>query len=186
MKYFPAFIKLENKKILIVGGGYIAVEKIEKLLDFTIDITVIAEIISPQMQTILDKNSLIFEQKSYKKGDIDSFNIVIIAVDSLILQEEIWIESRESRILCNAVDSVDYCDFIFPSYVKEGDLTIAISTSGASPAIAKHLKIYLKKVLPKSISSFLVQMKELRASLPKGKERMKLLDKKAREFFDKI
>ncbi|HIO90916.1 MAG TPA: bifunctional precorrin-2 dehydrogenase/sirohydrochlorin ferrochelatase [Campylobacterales bacterium] len=186
MKYFPAFIKLENKKILIVGGGNIAIEKIEKLLDFTIDIKVIARMIIPQMQTILEENNLLFEKRTYKKGDINSFDIVIIAVDSLKLQEEIWIESRETRILCNAVDSVDYCDFIFPSYIKEGDLTIAISTSGASPAIAKHLKLYLKKILPKSISTFLIQMKELRASLPKGKERMQLLDKKAREFFNNI
>ncbi len=82
------------------------------------------------------------------------------------------------------MDSVDYCDFIFPSYIKKDDLTIAISTSGASPALAKHLRIYLSKLIPSSISAFLNEMKKLRKTLPKGKERMKMLDKKAKRYFE--
>ncbi|MCK4737412.1 MAG: bifunctional precorrin-2 dehydrogenase/sirohydrochlorin ferrochelatase, partial [Sulfurimonas sp.] len=75
-----------------------------------------------------------------------------------------------------------YCDFIFPSYVKKDDLTVAISTSGASPAMAKHLRIYLQNLIPSGISEFLVEMKNLRKTLPKGKERMKMLDKKAEDY----
>ena len=78
--------------------------------------------------------------------------------------------------------SVDYCDFIFPSYVKENDLTIAISTSGSSPAFAKHFKKYIKGLIPSNVSEFLQEMKALRVKLPKGKERMKMLDKKAEDY----
>jgi len=184
--YFPAFIKLDGKKILIVGGGYIAVEKIEKLLDFTKDIKVIAKEISSDMQKYINTHNLAYEEKAYEVGDISGFDVVIIAVDSLLVQENIFKESRSSRVLCNAVDSVDFCDFIFPSYIKEGDLTIAISTSGASPAIAKHLKLYLKKVIPDALNNFLQEMKSLRQTLPKSKERMKMLDKKAKDFFQKL
>lgn len=182
MAYFPAFIKLDNKKILIVGGGNIAYEKLERLLDFTHDIEVIAADLSEQMMQRLLQENIPYSKRIYKKGDIAAYSVVIIAVDDIALQAEIYEESKQYKCLCNAVDSVEYCDFIFPSYVKKDDLTIAISTSGASPALAKHLKAYLKDLIPSGISDFLKEMKELRNTLPKGKERMKMLDQKAKAY----
>jgi len=182
MAYFPAFIKLDNKKILIVGGGYIAYEKLDHLLDFTQDIYVIASEFSQEMMNRIEKENLGFEQRKYIKGDIKEYAVVIVAVDDIPLQAEIFKESKEYNCLCNSVDSVDYCDFIFPSYIKKDDLTIAISTSGASPAMAKHMKLYLKNLIPDSISEFLKEMKNLRKTLPKGKERMKMLDEKAKNY----
>ncbi len=182
MGYFPAFIKLDNKKILIVGGGYIAYEKLEHLLDFTLDIKVIAPELSTQMQERIKKEGLAFEQRKYEVGDIEAFAVVVVAVDDIALQSEIFNESKKYNCLCNAVDSVDYCDFIFPSYIKKDDLTIAVSTSGTSPAMAKHLRRFLERVIPDGIGDFLKEMKQLRSTLPKGKERMKMLDKKAEEY----
>ncbi len=182
MAYFPAFIKLDDKNILIVGGGNIACEKLERLLDFTHDIEVIAADLSEPMMQILAKENIPYETRRYVKGDIAGFAVVIVAVDDISLQAEIYEESKQYKCLCNAVDSVAYCDFIFPSYVKKDDLTIAISTSGASPALAKHLKAYLKDLIPSGVSAFLKEMKELRNTLPKGKERMKMLDEKAEEY----
>jgi len=184
--YFPAFIKLEDQKVLIVGGGKVAQEKSEKLLDFTSDIVLIASEFSTSLLALIKKNNLEYNCRAYRVGDIEPFSIVIIAVDSLELQKEIFEESRSLRCFCNAVDSVEYCDFIFPSYIKENDLTIAISTSGASPAFAKHFKHYLKKLLPANISTFLQEMKTMRRELPKGKERMELLDKKAKKFIESL
>lgn len=185
MSYFPAFIQLENKKILLVGGGNIALEKLEKLVDFTHDISIISLDFSQEMMALMEEKSLSYEKRGYKFGDINEYAIVIVAVDDLELQAQIFQESKSVNCLCNAVDSTDYCDFIFPSYIKEGDLTIAVSTSGASPAIAKNLRMYLQKLLPKNISSFLQEMKTLRAKLPKGKARMRFLDEKARRYFSK-
>lgn len=185
MSYFPAFLKLENKKILIVGGGVIASQKLRHLLDFTSDISVIALTFCEDMQKVIDANGLHFEKRGYCKGDIRGFSIVVVAIDDIPLQAEIFKDSREYGCLCNAVDSVEYCDFIFPSYLKNGDLTIAISTSGASPAVTKNLKRYLQKVIPSDISLFLREMKELRETLPKGDKRMKMLAKKAEDYFKK-
>lgn len=182
MSYFPAFLKLDNKKILIVGGGKIAYEKLDHLLDFTDDITVIASELSTQMQERIEQEKLPFEKRAYQAGDIEGFAVVIVAVDDIPLQSAIFNESKRYNCLCNAVDSVDYCDFIFPSYVKQGELTIAISTSGASPALAKHLRRYLQGLIPSNISEFLDEMKQLRRTLPKGKERMHMLDKKAENY----
>ena len=184
MGYFPAFIKLDDKKILIVGGGKIAYEKLVHLLDFTNEITVIAQEFSDEMLVKMDALRLEYVKRSYKEGDIAEYGIVIVAVDDIPLQSAIFEESKRYKCLCNAVDSVDYCDFIFPSYIKEGDLTIAVSTSGASPAMAKHLRRYLQNLIPESIGGFLQEMRELRKDLPKGKERMKMLDEKAKKYIE--
>ncbi len=186
MAYFPAFIKLDDEKILIVGGGNIAYEKLIHLLDFTKNITIVARDFSDEMLRTIKENSLLYEKRDYKQGDISAFKIVVVAVDDIPLQKDIFIESKKQNCLCNAVDSVDYCDFIFPSYVKKDDLTIAISTSGTSPALAKYLRIYLSKLIPNSISDFLKEMKAIRRSLPKGRERMKMLDEKAKNYIEKL
>ena len=184
MSYFPAFIKLDNKKILIVGGGYVAYEKLEHLLDFTNDIKIIATEFSAQMRERIAQEGLPFETRAYAVGDIAEYAVVVIAVDDIPLQAEIFTESKQYNCLCNAVDSVDYCDFIFPSYIKKDDLTIAVSTSGASPAMAKHLRRFLEQVIPEGIGDFLKEMKQLRSTLPKGKERMKMLDEKAKKYIN--
>ena len=183
MSYFPAFIKLDNMDILIVGGGYIASEKLEHLLDFTSNIKVIAPQLSDYMKQMIDENNLSFENRTYKKTDIKDFGIVIVAVDDIPLQEKIFNEAKTyPNCLCNSVDSVNYCDFIFPSYIKKDDLTIAVSTSGSSPAFAKYLRKYLQNLIPDSVGNFLKEMKDYRKTMPKGKERMEFLDKKAQNY----
>lgn len=183
MSYFPAFISLHNKKVLLVGGGAIALEKLEKLLDFTQEITLISQNYDDKICNYVTAHNLTSYQRAYQKGDVQGFDIVIIAVDDLNLQGAIYEETRSTRTLCNAVDSVDFCDFIFPSYIKEEELIIAVSTSGASPAIAKYLRRFLHAKLPVNLMEFFKEMKTLRKSLPKGKERMQVLEQKAKEFF---
>ena len=135
------------------------------------------------MKKMIDDNNLVYENRVYKKNDINNFGVVVIAIDDIPLQEEIYNESRLlPNCLVNSVDSVKYCDFIFPSYIKKDDLTIAVSTSGSSPAVAKHLRIYLQKLIPDSIGEFLKKMKGYRKTMPKGKERMEFLDKKAQSY----
>ncbi len=186
MAYFPAFIKLDGMKVLIVGGGSIASQKLKHMLDFTKEISIIAPKLSIHTSQMIEQNELSYLNRTYKKGDIDGFGIVIVAVDDILVQKSVYAEAREKGILCNSVDSVEYCDFIFPSYIKDGDLTIAVSTSGASPAVAKYLRMFLQNIIPSSISSFLQEMKRVRTSMPKGKERMEFLDQKAKNYFKNL
>ena len=186
MSYFPAFIKLDNIKILIIGGGYIAYEKLTHLVEFTTNIEVIAKDYSDNMINLIQQYNIKYEQRAYNLGDIKNFGLVIIAIDDIPLQNDIFNEAKQyPKCLVNSVDSTDYCDFIFPSYIKKGDLTIAISTSGSSPAVAKHLKTYLKDLIPNSIVDFLTNMKNYRKTMPKGKKRMEFLDNKAKEYIQK-
>jgi len=185
MAYFPMFMDMNDLKVLVIGGGYIATEKLEKLVDFTKEITVIALRVEAEAKSLIDDHTLELYQRAYEVGDIEDFDIVIVATDTVELHKAIYEESRGSRILVNSVDNTDYCDFIFPSYVKKDDLTIAFSTGGASPAFAKQIRRHFEKIIPDSVGEFLQKMKGLRSTMPKGKERMQYFDGLVEEYFKK-
>jgi precorrin-2 dehydrogenase/sirohydrochlorin ferrochelatase len=185
MSFFPMFMDMQDLKVLVVGGGHIATEKLEKLVDFTKEITVIAADISSEANTLIKEHCLTLYQRTYREGDIQGFDIVIVATDTVDLHKAIYEESRGSRILVNSVDNTDYCDFIFPSYIKKDDLTIAFSTGGASPAFAKYIRRHFEKIIPDSVGDFLKKMKALRKTMPKGKERMAYFDSLVEAYFKK-
>jgi len=180
--YFPMYMDMERLKVLLVGGGAIATEKLEKLVDFTKEITVIARELSPEARALIKDHCLTLYQRAYRKGDIDGFDIVIVATDTVDLHKAIYEESRGTRVLVNSVDDKAYCDFIFPSYIKRGDLTISFSTSGASPAFARQIRYYFENVIPENVDLFLQKMKRLRSELPKGKERMQKFEEMVRKY----
>ena len=161
----------------------IATEKLEKLVDFTKEITVIAEVGKCRGKYAYKEHCLTLYQRRYAAGDIEGFDIVIVATDTVDLHKAIYEESRGSRILVNSVDNTDYCDFIFPSYVQKGDLTIAFSTGGASPAFAKYIRRHFEKIIPDTVGDFLTKMKGLRKTMPKGKERMQYFDTLVEKYF---
>jgi len=185
MAYFPMFMDMNDLKILVVGGGQISTEKLEKLVDFTKEITVIALRVEEEAQSLIDTHGLTLHQRAYEVGDIEGFDMVIVATDTVALHKAIYEESRGSRTLVNSVDNTEYCDFIFPSYVKKDALTIAFSTGGASPAFAKQIRQHFEKIIPDSVGAFLQKMKDLRSTMPKGEERMKYFDTLVSEYFKK-
>lgn len=182
MSFFPMYMNMSDLKVLLVGGGTIATEKLEKLVDFTKEITVITKEVSPEALSLIKENCLTLFQRLYREGDIQGFDIVIVATDTVDLHKAIYEESRGSRILVNSVDDTAYCDFIFPSYIKRGDLTVSFSTSGASPAFAKQIRYYFQEIIPENVDEFLQKMKNLRSQLPKGKERMQKFEKMVQEY----
>ena len=185
MSFFPAYFTLENRKILLVGGGAIALEKLEKLVEFTHAIDIIAEAFSDEFMIFAKQYNLSIQKRAYTKGDINGFDIVIVATDTVVLHRAIYEESRTTRVLVNSVDDTAYCDFIFPSYIKRGDLTISVSTGGASPAMAKRLRLYLEKLIPPQIEDFLAEMRALRKTMKKGKTRMRFFEQKSDSFMIK-
>lgn len=185
MSYFPMFMDMRDLKVLVIGAGSIATEKLEKLIDFTTEITVIAIRVEEEAQSLIEEHQLTLEQRAYKKGDIEGFDVVIVATDMVAMHKKIYEESRGSRVLVNSVDDIVYCDFIFPSYVKKDDLTIAFSTGGASPAFTKQIRQYFEKSIPDNVGAFLSKMRSLRVTMPKGKKRMKYFESLVEEYFRK-
>ncbi len=185
MAYFPLFLDMTQRRVLLIGGGRVAMQKLEKLLDFTTNITVIAKEVNAQMLKLIHAHQLSFQQKAYERGEIQGFDVVIVATDIPHMHQEIYEESRSYGILVNTVDDIAYCDFIFPSYVQKGELTVAFSTSGSSPAFAKKLKEYVEKKIPDSVESFLLEMKKKRQEMPKGRARMDYLNDVVASYFAK-
>jgi len=185
MAYFPMLIDMTNLKILVIGGGAIATEKLEKLIEFTNNITIISPKVKDSAEVLIEKYELTLDKRAYIKGDIERFDIVIVATDTIDLHKAIYEESRGLKTLVNSVDNTQYCDFIFPSYIKRDDLTIAFSTGGSSPAFAKQLRQYIEKIIPQNIGEFLKEMKSLRKTMPKGKERMEYFETLVKSYFKK-
>jgi len=182
MSHFPAFIELQNKKILVVGAGKIATKKVEKLLDFGKEITIISPTISQKLLLHVSAFNLTYIDRAYKIGDIKNFDIVIVATDSIELQKEIFNESRAYRCFVSCVDAINYSDFSFGSYISDGDLTVAITTNAISPSLSLHVRREIQKMIPHDVAEFLEKMKTLRETLPKGEERMKLFKEKTQQY----
>ena len=137
MAYFPMFVQLKKKKCLVIGGGKIALRKIEVLKDFEADITVIAPEMITQIRQI-DQICRIF--RTFMEKDFNEADFVIAATDDQKTNHEISQICRRKKIPVNAVDQKEDCSFIFPSYVKEGEVVAAFSSGGQSPLITQYLK----------------------------------------------
>jgi len=184
LSYFPMFVSLKGKNVLIVGAGTVAYRKIEKLLPFEPNIYVVAKQIKEEkILKLANSGKIRFENRSFLFTDLDGKDMVIVAVDNLDLQREIYNCCYRRKIPVNSVDSPDYCTFLFPAYVKEGDIVIGISTSGFAPALAKKLKEEIKKCLPENLRDMFYKLKSIRKTMEKGKEREKLIKKLIDKYF---
>lgn len=142
MSYFPMFIELEHAPCLIVGGGRIALRKVEVLLDFGASITVVANDI---MEEILSIKAVRSVKKDFEPEDLAGMFLVVAATDDKELNHKIASACRKQKIPVNAVDQIEDCSFIFPAYLKNGEVVSAFSSGGQSPVITQYLK---KEVTP--------------------------------------
>lgn len=139
MAYFPAFIEIENHPVLVVGGGRTALKKIEVLLEFKADITVIASEFIEEIKK-MDSQLVKRLEKPFQVSDVEGMHIVVAATESKEVNHVIAEVCRERKILVNAVDQASDCTFIFPSYIKQGEVVAAFSSGGKSPVVTQYLK----------------------------------------------
>ncbi|WP_448584047.1 precorrin-2 dehydrogenase/sirohydrochlorin ferrochelatase family protein [Thermocrinis sp.] len=175
MPTFPAFIDIKDKKVIVVGGGKVATRKVEKLLNFGPRITVISPKITKELEEFYLSNRIVWKKRKFRMDDLRNAYMVVVAVDNIRLQKRIFSYCKKRRILCNSVDSPDYCNFIFPALVLRGDLVVGISTSGKVPALSSLVRQRIEKVLPKDIGKLLEEAHLLRSSMVKGEERQRLI-----------
>ena len=165
MAYFPMFVQLKNKKCLVIGGGRIALRKIEVLKDFEADITVIAPEMIPQIRQI-DKIRRIF--RTFMEEDFKEAELVVAATNDPKVNSEISKICMQRKIPVNAVDQKEDCSFIFPSYVKEGEVVAAFSSGGQSPMITQYLKEKIKPNLTEELGQIAQILGSLRAFAKSG------------------
>lgn len=178
MAYFPFFVDIGGQKGLIVGGGKIALHKIQKLLPYGPILTVVAPEISVAMEQITLENDICVIKRSFEKSDLTGIYFVIAASDQANVNAEIGRLCKERGIFVNVVDNKKECSFLFPSLVKAGNLSIGISTEGTSPDVAAELRSRIASMIPADIDAILTYLGNLR---PLAKTYIK--DDSKRAFF---
>jgi precorrin-2 dehydrogenase len=165
---FPIFLKPAQLNILIIGGGKVAAEKLHFLLKSSpgANITIIASEISYRVRELVSKSqySKIILRK-YEEEVINGHDIVIAATNNKQLNNIIWHNAKQKRILINVADTPELCDFYLGAIVTKGDLKLAISTNGKSPTFAKRFREVLEEVLPEELSETLINLNVIRKSL---------------------
>ena len=150
MKYFPFFLQLDKLPCLIVGGGDVAERKIDLLIKANADITIVSIDFTDYILELAKKNNIKCITQEYSDDLLKNkeYKFVIAATNNVSLNEEIALDCDKHNIIINVVDQPDICDFIFPSILERGDITVAVSTGGASPVLARVLRTKLETMVP--------------------------------------
>jgi precorrin-2 dehydrogenase / sirohydrochlorin ferrochelatase len=154
MGYYTVCLKLQDAPCLVVGGGQVGERKIKTLLTCGARVSVISRDLTPELQAAVDQGEVEWLARDYETRFMEKKRLVIGATDDQVLNERLHEEARERGILCNIVDNPPLGDFILPSIVRRGDLSIAVSTSGKSPALAKKIREGLEHEFPGIYSAY--------------------------------
>ncbi len=179
MSLFPIFLKLAARPCIVIGAGHLAESKIESLRAANARITVIAPKASERIRELAVGGEIEYRERPYAEGDLTGNFLVVAATNVPAVNRAVFEEATEKGVLCNAVDDPPFCDFYFPSVVRRGDLQIAISTAGASPALAQKIRKDINAQLPLDAGEWLADLGNLRrevvAAEPLNDERKWLL-----------
>lgn len=164
MKYYPIFIDLKDKDCLVVGGGPVGVRKALTLEKCGAKVRLISDRITQGMERLKETTVSII-QKEYEKDDIKGMFLVFAATNHADTNRSIQWDARQAGMLCNVADDPDKSDFIVPSSLNRGDLIVSVSTSGASPAMARKIRQELEKFFDPAYEVLLDLMKNIRKKL---------------------
>jgi siroheme synthase-like protein len=186
---FPLFLKLEGRRCLVVGAGLVAESKIQSLLDAGAEVHVVAPKATAGIRRWADTGVIVWEQRAFSQDDLAGAVLVITATSSPEINEAVFQEARRRGVLCNSVDDPNRCDFYYGALVRRGDLQIAISTAGRSPALAQRLRLRLEAQFGPEYGRWLDQLGRIRQHLLKSnmnpEERKAVLHRLAsQEAFD--
>ncbi|MBI4491842.1 MAG: bifunctional precorrin-2 dehydrogenase/sirohydrochlorin ferrochelatase [Chloroflexi bacterium] len=164
-RYYPAFLDLKDRRCVVVGGGAVATRKVQALIEAQARVTVIAPQLSAELQPLVGAGAVEHATRAYEPGDLAGAFLAIAATDDAAANARVAREARARGVLVNAVDDLPNCDFIAPAIVKRGDLVVAISTAGKSPAFARRLREELEQLLSDDYLALLDLLGEVRTEL---------------------
>jgi siroheme synthase-like protein len=140
MSYFPIVLEMTGRRCLVIGGGVVAERKIAGLLGVGAAVTVISPKVTEAISHWSKNNSIQLEGRCYRIGDLAGHQLVFVATDDADVNDRVYQEGKSCGAWVNAADDPDYCDFILPAVIRRGDLTVAVSTGGASPAATRAIR----------------------------------------------
>jgi precorrin-2 dehydrogenase / sirohydrochlorin ferrochelatase len=187
---FPMFLKLEGKVAVVVGGGEVAEDKVQGLLLSGASVRLVSPRVTQQLSEWIEGAKIVWRQRVYKAGDLEGAAVVIAATSDKGANHRIYGDAQHEGILCNVVDDPPHCDFYYPAVVRRGDLQIAISTNGQSPALAKILRRRLEQQFATAYAPMLEQLGDKRRlilqSRPSGEKRKALLHRLAKQALTQV
>jgi siroheme synthase-like protein len=149
--YYPIFVEMQGRPVLLVGGGRVALEKIGKLVGAGARVTVIAPTLIDDVRALVESDEAAWKPRPFAPGDTAGFDLIMIATDDGAVNKMVADEARAARIWVNTADDVRNCDFILPSLAARGHIAIAISTGGTSPALARWLRSQMEEFLSEEV-----------------------------------
>jgi precorrin-2 dehydrogenase/sirohydrochlorin ferrochelatase len=180
--FYIACLRLSGRTSLVVGGGEIGLEKVEGLLACGGDVVLVAPDAHPALQELAAEGSITWHQRDYRPEDLEGCLIAIAATDDTDINIQVFNDAEQRAMLVNVVDVPPLCNFILPAIVRTGPLAVAISTAGASPALAKRMKREISELFGEPYATLAVLLNDVRGwakgTLPTYQDR--------KEFFEAI
>ena len=165
MRYYPVFLDIAGKPVIVIGGGNIAHQKVVGLLKASAELTVVSPDLNQEMASLAAGGRFRHVERDYEPGDLEGYLLAFVATDDRSVNATVAAEGKERRVWVNAVDDPPYCDFIMPGIAQQGNLIVAVSTSGTSPAMARKMREEIETFLSEDYALMLELAAEVRAEL---------------------
>ena len=165
MTFYPVFLNLRGRRAVVIGGGAVAEQKVRGLLAAGAHVTVVSPETTVGLSTLAAENGIELRRRPYRAGDLAGAWLAIAATDDRTVNASVWAEAERAGVPLNAVDDVEHCSFIAPAIHREGDITVAVSTSGKSPALAARLRRRIANMIGGAEARFCALLGELRPDL---------------------
>jgi siroheme synthase-like protein len=178
--FYIACLRLTGRRCVVIGGGEVGLEKVEGLLACDADVTLIAPVAQPELAQLALEGSIRWERREYETGDLEGALIAIAATDDTDLNVRVFDDAEARSMLVNVVDVPPLCNFILPAIVRTGPLAVAISTAGASPALAKRMKREIGELFGEPYATLAILLNDARgwakATLPTYQDRKRFFE----------
>lgn len=162
---YPAFLVLKGVPVLVVGGGEVAYRKAVGIIETGCALTVVAPTLIPAFERLLARENVRWQPRPYRQGEAGEYFLVLSATDDPITNQQVYRDAHASGRLVNVADRPELCTFFVPATLHRGPLKIAVSTSGACPALSRHLRLELEAMLPERYATLLEWLEYIRSSM---------------------
>jgi siroheme synthase-like protein len=163
--YYPIFLEMKDRRCVVIGGGAVAERKVEGLVAVGANVTVIAPGITDGLKELLKQGAIRHVAREYQAGDRAGYDLVFVATDNSEINAVVSNEAQCLRIWVNSADDPDHCDFILPAVIRRGDLAVAVSTGGVSPAVTRAIREELDEYFNADYARFVQIAGEVRREL---------------------
>src|SRR5436190_18069745 len=163
--FYPIYLNLKHKRVVVIGGGEVAERKVESLLHTGAKITAVSPNFTPPLSELADKKAIRIHRRAYQAGDCTGAALVFSATDDPEVSAAVFREAANCGALVNTADQPDLCDFIMPAVVRRGDIAVAVSTGGTSPGLAAQLRNKIAEIIGPEYAKLAEMLSEVRREI---------------------